>query len=42
MFISSTITPFSRSSSSDSNLEWRSMSTSTSSAVSRCSPAQRM
>jgi len=42
MFISSRITPFSRSSSSASNFELRSMSTSTSSAVSRFSPAQRM
>jgi hypothetical protein len=42
MFISSTITPFSRSSSSASNFELRSMSTSTSNAWSRCSAAQRM
>jgi hypothetical protein len=41
MFISSTITPFSRSISSGSNFEWRIMSTSTSSASRRCSAAQR-
>jgi hypothetical protein len=39
MFISSMITPFSRSISDDSNFELRSMSTSTSSATSRCSAA---
>jgi hypothetical protein len=39
MFISSMITPFSRSISSSSNFELRSMSTSTSSATSRDSAA---
>jgi hypothetical protein len=39
MFISSTITPFSRSISSASKRELRSMSTSTSSATSRVSAA---
>src|SRR6185437_5754697 len=39
MFISSTMTPFSRSISSESNFALRNMSTSTSSAMSRCSAA---
>jgi hypothetical protein len=39
MFISSKITPFTRSITPASNYEWRSKSTTTSSAMSRCSAA---